>query len=207
MNSSEWLFCKEISSILFGSESRFGTTSESNNLTKESLIHLALILFIETTVVPHYTNAFFMLKVSDQDCEWAQKNDQSIVDSITTLERIQSDKVHSIECYIKKWWTSLLLFTDASIASLSVHEKSSNFHFAYLYFKYNILHGTHYFQSFQLFSPVFCFSFYTRHPLERYKPSVVYKTPLSYCFKVLYLLMFSYLFPADINTYGAKSNI
>lgn len=176
-------------------------------MTKESLIHLALILFIETTVVPHYTNAFFMLKVSDQDCEWAQKNDQSIVDSITTLERIQSDKVHSIECYIKKWWTSLLLFTDASIASLSVHEKSSNFHFAYLYFKYNILHGTHYFQSFQLFSPVFCFSFYTRHPLERYKPSVVYKTPLSYCFKVLYLLMFSYLFPADINTYGAKSNI
>lgn len=101
-----------------------------------------------------------------------------------------------------------LLFTVTSIASLSVQEKSSNFHFAYLYFKYNILHRTHYFQSFPLFFPnLLCFSFYTRHPLERYKPSVVYKTPLSYCFKVLYLLMFSYLFPADINTYAAKSNL
>lgn len=60
---------------------------------------------------------------------------------------------------------------------------------------------------FHFFSSFLCFSFYTRHPLERYKPSVVCKTPLSYCFKVLYLLMFSYLCPADINTYAAKSNL
>lgn len=35
-------------------------------------------------------------------CEWAQKNDQFIVDSVAFLERIQSDKFHSIEYYIKK---------------------------------------------------------------------------------------------------------
>lgn len=51
-----------------------------------------------------------------------------------------------------------VLFTVTSIASLSVQEKSSNFHFAYLYFKYNILHRTHYFQSFPLFFPIFSVS-------------------------------------------------
>lgn len=50
-------------------------------------------------------------------------------------------------------------------------------------------------------------SFSSRHSLEPHKPSVLCKTPLSSCFKVLYLLMFSYLFPADINTPCQKQSL
>lgn len=39
-------------------------------------------------------------------CEWAQKNDQSSVESIIFLEMIQSDKYYYIEHDIKKWGTT-----------------------------------------------------------------------------------------------------
>lgn len=83
----------------------------------------------------------------------------------------------------------------------------SNFHIAYLCFNYNILHGRHYFQMISFFLSPDCFSSHSRYSFKWCKPSVVYKTPLSYCFKVSYLLMFSYVFPADNNIYPAKTNL
>lgn len=51
---------------------------------------------------------------------------------------------------------------------------------------------------FPLFIDLTVFSYTIKNNnLNGMKPSVVYKTPFSYCFKDSYLLMFSYLFPAE----------
>lgn len=99
LNSFKWHFHKETSLILLSLETESSTddTESTNNLMKGSLLHLVPISFTDIGSSSTWDKHFLYVNSMAETCVGAQKNDQSSAESINFLERIQSDKCHSIE--------------------------------------------------------------------------------------------------------------
>lgn len=86
------------------------------------------------------------------------------------------------------------LFTDTKVVSLYAKKKAAIFILLISTLNTTYCMGPILSSHFHFFfSSLLCFSFYTRHPLEWYKPSVVCKTPLSYCFSFIPFNVFLFI--------------
>lgn len=129
---------------------------------------------------------------------------------ITLIKRPYSEILITIitPLNIFQFFTDLLLtYSNIFLSPIIWGERLSSQFLHYIScFIYNILPVRHYFQMI-FFVSLNYFSLHSKYLLKWCKPCVVYKTPLSYCFKVSYLSYIFYWFPSDINIYPAKTNL